>query len=69
MRFLKRNTILLDSIFLLMVTFFMHYPWNNPIENIVFMPSFAVIFIALYEDMKKWAKHRKRKKNLERFTL
>ena len=59
----------MDSIFLLFIAFFIHYPWINPLYNIVFFPSFVLIFIELYEDMKKWAKQRKRRRAKERYEI
>ena len=79
------KAILFDAVFLLTVAFFMHLPWTDyavaisdgqshygfffPIQNVMFLPSFVLVFIALYEDMKKWAKQRKRKRDLEKYRI
>jgi hypothetical protein len=63
------RAIAFESLFLVFIVFFIHFPWDNPILGFFFFPSFVFIFIQLYEDMKAVGKQWKRKRNLEKYRI
>ena len=58
-----KNRVFLLSFFLIITFFFLHYEWDGVLQNLIFVPSFILVFIALYDTMRKWATIEKRRRS------